>query len=104
MSPIGVSTDVPIFTEEQQKRGLEPATPAKEKKKAADELSVMILQDLTKLDGCPQCGVNVAVYGLNPWNSLLTFGVDAGPVPNKVELQGFCDIITERLKRLYDLD
>jgi hypothetical protein len=97
-----VSTDVPIFTEEQQKRGLEPATPAKEKK-TADELSVMILQDLTKLDGCPQRGINVTVYGLNPWNSLLTFGVDAGPVPNKVELQGFCDIITERLKRLYDV-
>ena len=43
------------------------------------------------------------VYGLNPGNSLLTFGVDAGPVPNKTDLQSFCDIITERLKRLYDV-
>src|SRR5258707_15628754 len=48
-------------------------------------------------------GVNVTVYGLNPWNSMLTFGVDAGAVPNKTDLQGFCDIITERLKRLYDV-
>jgi hypothetical protein len=39
----------------------------------------------------------------NPWNSLLTFGVDAGPVRNKVELQGYHDIITDRLKRLYDV-
>jgi hypothetical protein len=31
------------------------------------------------------------------------FGVDAGPVPNKAELQRFCDIITERYKRLYDI-
>jgi len=45
----------------------------------------------------------VTVYGLNPWNSMLTFGVDAGPVPNQADLQGFCEIITERLKRLYDV-
>ena len=45
----------------------------------------------------------MTVYGLNPWNSLLAFGVDAGPVPNKTDLQSFCDIITERLKRLYDV-
>ena len=44
----------------------------------------------------------MTVYGLNPWNSLLTFGVDAGPVPNKTDLQSFCEIITERLRRLYD--
>jgi hypothetical protein len=44
----------------------------------------------------------VTVYGLNPWNAMLTFGVDAGPVRNKAELHGFFEIIIERLKRLYD--
>jgi len=34
---------------------------------------------------------------------LLSFGVEAGPVRNKAELQRFCDIITERLRRLYDV-
>jgi hypothetical protein len=34
---------------------------------------------------------------------MLTFGTAAGPVRNKVELQRFCDIITERLQRLYDV-
>ena len=63
----------------------------------------MIHQDLSSIEGCPKRGVNVTVYGLNPWNSPLTFGVDAGPVPNKTDLQSFCDIITERLKRLYDV-
>jgi hypothetical protein len=38
------------------------------------------------MDGCPKRGVTVTVYGLNPWNSMLTFGVAAGPVPNKTEL------------------
>jgi hypothetical protein len=27
----------------------------------------------------------------------------AGPVPNRADLPAFCDIITERLKRLYDV-
>jgi hypothetical protein len=34
---------------------------------------------------------------------MLMFGVAAGPVRNKVELHRFCDIITARLQRLYDL-
>ena len=72
-------------------------------KKTTDELAAMILQDLSNMDGCPKRGVTVTVYGLNPWNSMLTFGVDAGPVRNKVELQGFFDIITERYRRLYDV-
>ena len=45
----------------------------------------------------------MTVYGLDPWNVLLSFGVDAGPVRNKAELQRFCDIITERLRRLYNV-
>jgi hypothetical protein len=75
---------------------------AKEKR-TAEELAAMIRQDLRSLDGCPKRGVTVTVYGLNPWNSMLTFGVDAGPVPNKTDLQAFCDIITDRLKRMYDV-
>ena len=63
----------------------------------------MIRYDLSQIEGCPARGVKVTVYGLSPWNCLLTFGVDAGPVPNKADLQAICDVITERLKRLYDI-
>ena len=76
--------------------------PAKEKK-TAEALAAMILADLGQVEGCPGRGVRVTVYGSNPWNSWLSFGGDAGAVPNKADLQGFCDIITERLKRLYDV-
>src|ERR1700722_15519492 len=68
-----------------------------------EELAAMIRHDLSNVDRRHRRGVIVTVYGLNPWNSMLTFGVDAGPVPNKADLQSFCDIITERLKRLYDV-
>ena len=70
--------------------------------KTAEELAAMIIEDLMKVDGCPERGVNVIVYGI-PWKALLMFGAAAGPVRNKAELQRFFDIITERLQRLYDV-
>ena len=70
--------------------------------KTAEELVAMIRQDLGKVDGCPKRGIVVTVYGI-PWRAMLGFGVAAGPVRNKAELQKFFDIITERLQRLYDL-
>jgi len=87
---------------EGETEGLTMEPPTKEKK-TAEELAVMIREDLGKMDGCPTRGVIVTVYGLNPWNAMLTFGVAAGPVPNKAELDGFFEIIIERLKRLYDV-
>ena len=80
----------------------QPVMPAKERK-TAGELAAMIIADLSQVKGCPQRGLKVSVYGSNPWNAWLSFGADAGPVPNKTELQDFLDIITERLKRLYDV-
>ena len=70
--------------------------------KTAEELAAMIHEDLSKVDGCPKRGVTVTVYGI-PWNAMLTFGVAAGPVRNKAELQTFFDVIKERLQRLYDV-
>lgn len=82
--------------------GLTLAVPTKEIK-SSDELAAMITADLGKIEGCPQLGVKVVVYGSNPWNSWLSFGAEGGPVRNKADLQSFCNIITERLKRLYDI-
>jgi hypothetical protein len=98
----GTPADVPATSDSREQHGLSRTAPPKEKK-TPEELAAMIRQDLSNVDGCPKRGVIVTVYGLTPWNSMLTFGVDAGPVPNKADLQNFCDIITERLKRLYDV-
>ena len=70
--------------------------------KTAEQLAAMIKADLSQMDGCPKQGVTVTVYG-TPWKSMLTFGVSAGPVRNKAELQTFFEVITERLQRLYDV-
>jgi hypothetical protein len=47
--------------------------------KTAEELAAMIREDLSKVDGCPEQGAKVTVYGL-PWKSMPTFDVAAGPV------------------------
>jgi hypothetical protein len=71
--------------------------------KTAEELERMILEDLRNAaDGCPERGVSVTVYGI-PWNAMLRFGAEAGPVRNKSELKRFFEIITERMQRLYKL-
>ena len=70
--------------------------------KTAEELAAMILQDLSKVGGCPRRGVNVTVYGM-PWNAMLMFDAEAGPVRNKAEVRQFFEIIKERLQRLYEL-
>jgi hypothetical protein len=71
--------------------------------KTAEELAAMILSDLQQMQGCPKAGVNVTVYGYKPWHYWLHFTPAAGRVPHKAELQELCDIIAERLKRLYDV-
>ena len=76
-------------------------TDAKETK-TAEDLAAMIREDLGNVDGCPERGVIVTVYGL-PWHGMLTFGAAAGPVRNRAELQKFFEILTERLQRRYDL-
>jgi hypothetical protein len=70
--------------------------------KSADELAAMIREDLLRVDGCPKRGINVTVYGI-PWDAMLMFGAEAGPVRNKDELKRFFDVIVERLQRLYDV-
>lgn len=72
-------------------------------KRSAEELAAMIHADLSRMDGCPQKGVSVTVYGI-PWKAMLTFGAAAGPVRNKADLEVFFRAIIERLQRLYEVD
>ena len=65
---------------------MEPPT---KENKTAEELAAMIREDLSKMNGCPERGVVVTVYGFNPWNAMPTFGVGAGPVRNKAERAGW---------------
>ncbi len=45
----------------------------------ADELASVIMKSLRAIDGCPNRGFVVTVYGSNPWNAMLTIRPEAGP-------------------------
>ena len=63
----------------------------------------MIHADLSRMDGCPEQGVSITVYGI-PWKAMLTFGAAVGPVRNRADLEEFFRAITERLQRLCEVD
>jgi hypothetical protein len=79
---------------------MEDLSPPKQPKTAA-ELEALILADLLNVEGCPRQGVKVT--GI-PWNAMLMFGAEAGPVRNKDELKQFFEFFKERLQRLYDIN
>ena len=92
----------PTTSQEQANDVLGQAAPAKEKK-SAEQLAAMIREELSYIEGWPQRGITVSVYGFDSWNAMLTFGVEAGPLHNKRGWQGFCEVIAKDLKRLYDI-
>jgi hypothetical protein len=44
-----------------------------------DEIASLIMKSLRTIDGCPNRGFVVTVYGSNPWNAMLTIRPEAGP-------------------------
>jgi hypothetical protein len=61
---------------------IRPAPPANaggKQVRNADELAGIIMKSLRAIDGCPNRGFVVTVYGSNPWNAMLTIRPEAGP-------------------------
>ena len=59
----------------------EPVIAATKKQlKTADEVAAMILNMLRTIEGYPEHGFTVTVYGSNPWNAMLTANPRAGRV------------------------
>ena len=45
----------------------------------AEEIAGIIMKSLRTIEGCPNRGFAVTVYGSNPWNAMLTIRPEAGP-------------------------
>ena len=59
----------------------EPVIAATKKQlKTADEVAAMILNMLRTMEGYPEHGFTVTVYGSNPWNAMLTASPRAGRI------------------------
>ena len=60
-------------------RPVPPANAGGKQARNADELAGIIMKSLRAIDGCPNRGFAVTVYGSNPWNAMLTIRPEAGP-------------------------
>jgi len=56
-----------------------PAGASGKQVRHADEIAGIIMKSLRTIDGCPNRGFTVTVYGSNPWNAMLTIRPEAGP-------------------------
>jgi len=56
-----------------------PAAAGSKQVRNADELAGIIMKSLRTIDGCPNRGFVVTVYGSNPWNAMLAIRPEAGP-------------------------
>jgi hypothetical protein len=85
--PSAVDERRPIAAAEvQEARPLVPSEAGEKKggrqSRTAAELADIILNALRVLDGVPERGFVVTVYGANPWNAMLTINPEAGPIKN----------------------
>jgi hypothetical protein len=71
--------------------------------RSAEELAAIILNALRTLDGSPNEGFAVTVYGANPWNAMLTITPAAGAVKDAPLWRERVKEMAIRLRQHYDL-
>jgi hypothetical protein len=68
-----------------------------------DEIAGIIMKSLRTIDGCPNRGFFVTVYGSNPWNAMLTIRPEAGP---RIDRELWCSRVHDigvRLRNDFDV-
>lgn len=69
----------------------------------AEEIAGIIMKSLRTINGCPNRGFAVTVYGSNPWNAMLTIRPEAGP---RIDRELWCSRVQDigvRLRSDFDV-
>jgi hypothetical protein len=91
---------------EHSNPGIRSASPAGADGKQvrnADEIEGIIMKSLRTIEGCPNRGFVVTVYGSNPWNAMLTIRPEAGP---RIDRELWCSRVHDigvRLRNDFDV-
>jgi hypothetical protein len=104
-----VSGPVPPLAIEEAK-GVQLPAPRKEatrqegrQSRTATEMADIILNALRSIEGVPQRGFVVTVYGTNPWNAMLTIKPEAGRIKDAQLWRERVQDIGARLRQDFDL-
>jgi hypothetical protein len=80
-----------------------PAGAACKQVRNAEEIAGIIMKSLRAIDGCPNRGFVVTVYGSNPWNAMLTIRPEAG---TRIDRELWCSRVQDiglRLRSDFDV-
>lgn len=69
----------------------------------AGEIADIILKELRSVDGVPERGFLVTVYGANPWNAMLTISPEAGRIKDAPVWRKRVQEIAIRLRGNFDI-
>jgi hypothetical protein len=67
------------------------------------EMADIILRGLRAVEGCPEHGLEVVVYGSRPWNAMLRITPAAGPLPNAAAWRARVRDLVPMLREQYEL-
>lgn len=67
------------------------------------EMADMILRTLHGIEGCPEQGFEVIIYGSAPWNAMLRITPAAGPLPHADAWRSRVRELVPLLRDQYDL-
>jgi hypothetical protein len=96
----------PLPAGEQPDPDVRPAPPAGaggKQVRHAEEIAGIIMKSLRTIDGCPNRGFTVTVYGSNPWNAMLTIRPEAG---TRIDRELWCSRVQDigvRLRSDFDV-
>ena len=79
------------------------AIEGKRQQRTASELADIILNALRAVDGVPERGFVITVYGARPWNAMLTIKPEAGRIKDAQLWRQRVQDIGARLRRDFDL-
>jgi hypothetical protein len=71
--------------------------------RTATEMAAIILNVLRAIDGVPEQGFVVTVYGTNPWNAMLTITPEAGRIKDAQLWRERVQDIGARLRQEFDI-
>ena len=96
----------PLPADKQPDPDIRPAPPigaGSKQVRNPDEIAGIIMKSLRAIDGCPNRGFVVTVYGSNPWNAMLTIQPEAGP---RIDRELWCSRVHDigvRLRNDFDV-
>lgn len=83
----------------------EPATPTSGKRTVtAEYLQTVILAGLQEIDGFPRSSVLITVYGVRPWNAMITFAPGSTSKKNATTYGEVLQQLVAKLRERFDVE